>query len=431
MPIPSPTEPGHTWTMDLITGLPPSAAGNDAITVWVCKLTKLRHYTACKTAIDAPSLAKLFMRDIVRLHGLPKSVISDRDPRFTAHFWKEFWNTLGTTLNMSTAFHPQSDGQTENANKVLEIMLRPRVDFDQTDWDEHLAAAELAYNNATNETTGYSPFYLFYGRDASLPMDLAITRLMKSPEELSKNPAAVEALLRWQQALLFARSNTEKQQKRQKQYADQRRRSEEYQVGDRVMLQTAHLKLQGESKRARKFTERYIGPYRVTKVVNTNAYELELPPTLKIHRVINVSHLKRYQDGSKSFPDRPMEITRPPPIATEDSGSPEFEVERILDHRKVGRRKIMQYLVSWKGYPICEATWEPIENLDGALDLVVEYNQKKKIDLGIVVAYRMEATPVTATPVNITSTVSEKAVLMPAVPSNCWSKRPESVWSKK
>jgi hypothetical protein len=389
MPIPSPTEPGHTWTMDLITGLPPSAAGNDAIVVWVCKLTKLRHYTACKTAIDAPTLATLFMRDIVRLHGLPRSIISDRDPRFTAHFWKAFWGTLGTTLNMSTAFHPQSDGQTENANKTLEIMLRPRVDFDQTDWDQHLAAAELAINNAKNETTGYTPFYLFYGRDATLPMDLAITRLMKSPDELSKNPTAVEALLRWQRALLFAQSNTVRAQLRQKKYADQHRREETYQVDDRVLLSTSHLQLKGEAKRARKFTERYIGPYRVKKVVNRNSYELELPPQLKIHAVVNVSLLKRYKDGSEAFPDRPIEITRPPAVATEDSGAPEFEVERILDHRKAKRRagEITQYLVSWKGYPISEATWEPIENLDGALELVVEYNQRKKIEVNVMISY--------------------------------------------
>ena len=129
---------GHTWTMDLITQLPKSRKGNDAIVVWVCKLTKLRHYAACKTAIDAPALARLFLDSVVRLHGMPERIISDRDPRFTAHFWRAFWATLGSTLDMSTAYHPQSDGQTENANKTLEIMLRSVIDFAQDDWDEHL-----------------------------------------------------------------------------------------------------------------------------------------------------------------------------------------------------------------------------------------------------------------------------------------------------
>ena len=393
MPIPSPDYAGHTWSMDLITGLPISKNGNDAIVVWVDKFAKLRHYAACKTAIDAPTLARLFMDTIVRQHGLPKNIISDRDPRFTAHFWKAFWNGLGTTLSMSTAFHPQSDGQTENANKTLEIILRSRVDFDQTDWDEHLAAAELAINNAKNETTGYSPFYLFYGREAVLPLDLAITQLTGA----RNNPTAQEELARWRQALVYAKENTIKAQKRQAEYANKCRRIEQYKVGDRVLLATAHLKLQGEVKRTRKFTERYIGPYRVSEIINRNAYKLELPPTLRIHPVINISQLKLYKDGSTLFPSRQIKLTRPDPVAIEDSGSPIFEVDRIIDHRRIGRNKRIQYLVSWKGYPIHEATWEPIENLDGALDSVIDYNKKKNIDLGVMVTISTAATTTTTT----------------------------------
>jgi len=381
MPIPSPEYAGHTWTMDLITGLPKSRNGNDAIVVWVCKLSKLRHYAACKTSIDAPTLARLFMDTIVRQHGLPKCIISDRDPRFTANFWKAFWNGLGTSLNMSTASHAQTDGQTENANKILEIMLRSRVDFDQTDWDEHLAAAELAINNAKNETTGYSPFYLFYGREATLPLDLTLTQLTGARH----NPTAQEELARWRRALTFARDNTQKAQKRQAKYANKCRRKEEYRIDDKVLLSTSYLKLVGESHRARKLTERYIGPYRVKKIINRNAYELELPPTLKIHPVVNISYLKRYRDGAELFPDRPIDITRPPPVVTEDSGAPIFDVDKILDHRHIGRTKRIQYLVSWKGYPIHEATWEPIENLDGALDSIIDYNTRKNIKLNTVV----------------------------------------------
>ena len=110
--------------MDYITSLPPcTRTGNDAVVVFVCKLTKLKHFVACKTGIDAPSTARLFLDSVVRLHGMPERIISDRDPRFTAHFWKAFWAGLGTTLSMSTAYHPQTDGQTENANKTLEIKL--------------------------------------------------------------------------------------------------------------------------------------------------------------------------------------------------------------------------------------------------------------------------------------------------------------------
>ncbi len=149
-------------------------------------------------------------------------------------------------------------------------------------------------------------------------------------------------------------------------------------MGDWVLLSTANLKLIGESKRARKFTERYIGPFRVKKVINANAYELELPPGMKIHPTINISQLKEYHDGSAAFPTRPAPLTRPEPVAVANDGALEWE---ILDHRRYGRRKILQYLILWKGYPVHEATWKPIEALDSALELVVDYNTRKKIQV--------------------------------------------------
>ena len=382
MPIASPTQAAHTWTMDLITQMTKSRSGNDAIVVWVCKFSKLRHYAACKTAISAPELARLFLATVVRHHGMPECIISDRDPRFTAHFWRAFWTSLGSTLAMSTAYHPESDGQTENANKTLEIMLRSVIDFSQTDWDEHLPAAELAYNNSKNETTGYSPFYLVYGREARMPLDLALAPLTKAAD----NPTAAEATARWRAALQQASINTSSQQQRQKKYADRTRREKQFAIGDRVLLSTQHLKLVGERKRSRKFTERFVGPYRVKRVVNANAYELELPASLKIHPVINISHLKEYRDGAQAFPDRPIRITRPEPEALDDNGAPEWRVDRLLDHRTVkrGKRQTDQYLVEWKGYPISEATWEPIENLTGSFELVTEFNEKRRIQLSAV-----------------------------------------------
>ena len=382
MPIASPTRAAHTWTMDLITQLPKTRSGNDAIVVWVCKFSKLRHYAACKTAISAPQLAQLFLSTVVRHHGMPERIISDRDPRFTAHFWRAFWTSMGSTLDMGAAYHPQSDGQTENANKTLEIMLRSVIDFTQNDWDEHLAAAELAFNNSKNETTGFTPFYLVYGREARMPLDLALAPLTKAAD----NPTAAEATARWRAALQQASDNTARQQRRQKTYADRTRRETRFAVGDRVLLSTQHLKLIGERKRARKLTERFVGPYRVKRVVNANAYELELPASLKIHPVINISHLKEYRDGTRAFPDRPVLLTRPEPEALDDNGAPEWLVDRLLDHRKVkrGARQVDQYLVEWKGYPISEATWEPIEHLTGSIELVTEFNEQRRIQLSTV-----------------------------------------------
>jgi hypothetical protein len=366
-PLPIPPRAFHTWSMDLITGLPRSKLGHDAVTVFVCKATKLVHFTACLTAISAPQLARLFTDNIVRLHGLPETIISDRDPRFTATFWSSFWSSLGTSLTMSTAYHPQTDGQTENSNKTLETILRSVVNFEQTDWDLHLTAAELAVNNSKNATTGYTPFFLAYGREARMPLDAAIAPLFGA----NSNAAAISALSRWEEALEHARRNIKAAQASQARYADQHRRNILLRVGDRVLLSTKHLRLVGDAHRTPKLASRFIGPYPIKRVINVNAYELDLPPSLRIHPVINVSQLKPYRDGSGDFPHRPPPNDRPAPEAPDAFGQPSWVVERILDKRPY--RGGVQYLVLWKGYPPEEASWEPATSLSSAPDALRDY----------------------------------------------------------
>jgi hypothetical protein len=147
-PIPTPSRRWEQVSMDLITQLPKTRSGHDAIVVFVDKLSKMVHYAPTKTQVTAPELASLFVKEVVRHHGVPESIISDRDPRFTSNFWRSVWQQLGTKLSMSTAYHPQSDGQTERANRTLEDMLRAYVSYRQDDWDKHLIAAEIAYNNS-------------------------------------------------------------------------------------------------------------------------------------------------------------------------------------------------------------------------------------------------------------------------------------------
>ena len=366
MPLPIPTRPWQQVSMDLITALPRSRSGNDAIVVFVDKLTKMVHYVATTTSVTAPKLATLFMREVVRLHGVPESILSDRDPRFTAHFWRSFWSQMGTTLTMSTAYHPQTDGQTERANRTLEEMLRSRVNFAQSDWDEHLATAELAVNNATQASTGFSPFYLNAGQEVRLPLDEAIAGLRPS-----SNPEAADRIRRLRSDLIRARSHIEQAQKRQAKYADQHRRDVRFVVGDQVLLSTAHLRMLGADKRTPKFTFRYLGPFVVKRVANANAYELDLPAQLRIHPVFNVNRLKAYRDGAASFPSRPQPDARPPPEIALADGAEVYEVESILAGRGAGARA--QYLVKWRGYPVWEATWERPSVLTGARQVLADY----------------------------------------------------------
>jgi len=368
MPLPIPTRPWQQVSMDLITQLPRSRNGNDAIVVFVDKLTKMVHYVATTTTVSAPQLATLFMREVVRLHGVPESILSDRDPRFTAHFWRAFWSQLGTTLTMSTAYHPQTDGQTERANRTLEEMLRARINFKQTDWDDHLAVAELAINNAQQASTGFSPFRLNYGQEVQLPLDQAIAGLRPS-----NNPEAAERISRLKADLALAHTNIGRAQQRQARYADQHRRAVTFRVGDSVLLSTAHLKMIGDDKRTPKFACKYFGPFKVKRVANANAYELDLPASLRIHPVLNIDRLKAYRDGAALFPSRPPPDSRPPPESVLESGAEEYEVESILASRGSGARA--QYLVKWRGYPHWESTWEKASNLSGSRALVADYER--------------------------------------------------------
>jgi hypothetical protein len=324
------------------------------------------HYVATTTNVTAPQLATLFVREVVRLHGVPESILSDRDPRFTAHFWRAFWSQLGTTLTMSAAYHPQTDGQTERANRTLEEMLRSRVNFRQSDWDEHLATAELAINNSQQASTGFTPFYLNSGQEVRLPLDQAIAGLRPS-----SNPEATDRIRRLKTDLDRARAHIETAQKRQAKYADQRRREVQFAVGDQVLLSTEHLRMLGADKRTPKFTFKYFGPFKVKRVVGANAYELDLPATLRIHPVLNINRLKAYRDGGVAFPSRPVSDARPPPEIALADGAEHYEVESILAGRGAGARA--QYLVKWVGYPDWEATWEKASSLNGAQQALRDY----------------------------------------------------------
>ncbi|MFZ3192018.1 MAG: DDE-type integrase/transposase/recombinase, partial [Moraxellaceae bacterium] len=364
-PLPIPDRPWQQVSMDLITQLPRSRSGNDAIVVFVDKLTKMVHYVATTTTVTAPQLADLFMREVVRLHGVPESILSDRDPRFTANFWRAFWTQLGTKLVMSTAYHPQTDGQTERANRTLEEQLRSYINDRQTDWDQHLSALELAFNNSKHASTGYTPFSLNSGREISLPIDQAIRAARDSLSQDASN--RIQQLA---EDLSQAKKNIEKAQQRQAHYADEHRRHVLFAVGDQVLISTEHLKMKS-AVGSPKFASKYIGPFTVKRVVGNNAYELDLPIQLQIHPVINISRLKVYRDGMESFPSRPLPSSRPPPDVVEADGTSLWDVESILARR--GRGSRLQYLVRWKGYPLWEASWEPLRHLTSAAEAITEF----------------------------------------------------------
>jgi hypothetical protein len=144
--------------MDFILGLPRTPRGLESIFVVVDRFSKMTHFISCQKTSDAIHIANLFFKEIIRLHGLPKSIVSDRDTKFIGHFWRTLWKNLGTNLAFSYAYHPQMDGQTKVVNRILGDLLRILVKEHHSSWDNILTHAEFAYNNSVNRSTGKSPF---------------------------------------------------------------------------------------------------------------------------------------------------------------------------------------------------------------------------------------------------------------------------------
>ena len=361
-PLNTPTKRWEQVTMDFIVQLPVTKQGHDAIFVVVDRLSKRAYFIPTHTSATAPEIAKLFFNIIFKDHGLPQIIISDRDVKFTSKFWKTLFKTLGTTLSMSTSFHPQTDGQTERVNRILEEVLRAYVNYKQDNWDEYLSIAEFAYNNSKQMSTGYTPFELDNGQHPLTPMML--TTKPDTPVE-----ATNEFLLHWQNMLKIAADNLMVAKQRQTQYANQHRKELEFKIGEKVLLSAKHINNPVDKGRpTRKLAPRFIGPYKISKIISKVAYKLDLPNNLKIHPVFHVSLLKPYKESDEFERD-----VLPPPICISETQEDEYEVEAILDKKLVRQKPF--YLVKWLGYPLHEATWEPLTHLINTQELVNEFEK--------------------------------------------------------
>lgn len=361
-PLPIPTKPWESVTMDLIINLPRSHEGHDAIFTIVDRFSKMSHFIPTTTDVKAPALATLFMNHVFKHHGLPTTIISDRDPRFTGTFWRSLFSSLGTKLAFSTAYHPETDGQSERANRTIAQMLRPLVQENQASWERHLPLMEFAYNNSVSTSTGFTPFFLNQGQHPLTPTSLVTFPL---------NPTATSRLQDIHDNMKKAIEAMERAQEKQRTYANKKRRELTFQVGDKVRLSTEDINLEHLFP-SLKFKPRFLGPFDVSKVVSSTAYKLSLPPHFKIHDVFHVSKLMPFKDPSTFHPSRQYS-RKPAPILVD--GLLEYEVEKILDKRtrRYGRSSRVEYLVKWKGYPLYDAEWLPLANLKNCPRLIQDF----------------------------------------------------------
>ena len=334
-------------TMDFVTGLPTGIKSkHNAVWVVVDRLTKSAHFMAISDKDGAEIIAEKYIDEIVRLHGIPVSIVSDRDTRFTSKFWKAFQKALGTRANLSTAYHPQTDGQSERTIQTLEDMLRACVLDWGGNWEKYLRLVEFAYNNSFQASIGMSPYEALYGRACRTP-------LCWTPvgERRLFGPTIVDETT---ERMKFLKIKLKEAQDRQKSYANKRRKELEFQVGDLVYLKVMTYKGAGRFTSRKKLSPRYVGPYKVIERVGAVAYKLDLPPKLNaFHNVFHVSQLR------KCLSDQEESVEDVPPGLKENMTVEAWPV-RIMDRMTKGTRGKSRDLlkVLWNCGGREEYTWE-------------------------------------------------------------------------
>ena len=282
--------PERLWQhilVDLITKLPISK-GHNSILVVCDRFSKMSHFVATTEKTMAEELARLFRDNVWKLHGLPESMISDRGPQFAAGLTKELNKMLGIETKLSTAYHPQTDGQTERTNQELEQYLKIYINHRQNNWSEWLATAEFAFNNKVHTATKMSPFKANYGREPRMGFDI---------RKKEKNEKAEEFAREIKERHEKARAALVRSQEEMKRQADRsRKETEEYRVDDKVLISTKDFLEKLMKRTMKKLMEKFIGLYVVKKIVSENAVELKLLVLLRIHPVVNVRRIVKYRE---------------------------------------------------------------------------------------------------------------------------------------
>lgn len=350
-----PTWKWEAIAMDFITKLPRTTKGHDSIWVIVDRLTKSAHFIPIREDFKVEKLARIYINEIVARHGIPLNIISDRDGRFLSRFWQSLQKAMGTRLNLSTAYHPQTDGQSERTIQTLEDMLRACVLDFGGNWDSHLPLVEFSYNNSYHSSIGMPPFEALYGRKCRSPIcwhEIGESHVIRAtadspivgPELIQET---TDKIVQIRNNLLAARS-------RQKSYADEHRKPREFAVGDMVLLKVSPWKGVVRFGRKGKLAPRYVGPFKILKRIGPVAYELDLPTELsKVHPVFHIANLKKcvadenlhislediQVDETMQFVEKPLEIAD-------------------RSEKQLKRSRIPLVKVKWQSARGPEYTWE-------------------------------------------------------------------------
>ncbi|SYW74102.1 uncharacterized protein UHO2_00967 [Ustilago hordei] len=354
----TPDRPWGSISLDFIEGLPPSKKYDsktyDSILVIVDRLTKFAILAPTHKTVTAKQTAVLLYGHMVRLFGYPDHMVSDRGRQFISGAWKAFAEQMGVKHSLSTAYHPQTDGQTERVNQVIEQYLRMYCNYEQDDWVNLLDTAAFVYNNTVHNSIGVSPFFACYGWNPKAHPDI--------PQRLGVNdPGCFEYLMDGKECCKYLQEQIREAQRRSVDQYNRKHKDIEFKVGDMVYINHRNWKTQRPTP---KLDTRFAGPYPVQERVGRRAYRITLPANLRVHDVFHVSMLEPAR--TSSLPQRAEQPTIPS-LPDEDL---DFEVEALIDKRS--HNGTTEYKVLWRGYTEEAASWEPVENLN-CPDLIQEY----------------------------------------------------------
>ncbi len=308
--------------------------------------------------------AFLFLNIVFKLHGSPLELVSDRDARFTSAAWTEMCELMQIKRSMSTAYHPQTDGQTERMNRVLEDMLRHYVSPTQQDWDVHLPLVEFAINNAYQESTQTTPFMLNYGLHPHTPASIARRQgndpMQRAQTDAKSGRGSFASCFADEMHKVVAHAGKLllSAQQRQKAYHDRKARAKSFNVDDQVLLSTKNIAFKNPG--TAKLLPKFAGPFRVLEKIGQAAYKLLLPESMKIHDVFHVGLLEPYHADGRC---------QPPPVTLFLDGDVQYEIESVLAVREARHNK-KQFLVKWLGYGPEHNTWEPEANLTNCSEVL-------------------------------------------------------------